>query len=682
MMRKTNFARILLILSVGVWAVSACGPAASTPTPAQVATATVKATAAPATATPSFSDGFTSADPETFVIQEIAGGPATLDVPLVYDSASGEILQNVYETLVFYNREKKAEVVPMLATEVPTIANGGISADGLTYVFKIRKGVNFHSGAEMTAEDVAFSFQRNVLQGGSISPSWLVTEPLLGSTGWNDISDQLDPDGSLELIDNRDMLKTMAADDPAKVSAVCELVKSKIVADNAAGTVTFKLAQPWGPFVITTATGYGGGIQEKSWVAANGGWDGDCATWQNFYAPTYDEQNQKGVGSTTNGTGPYKVKEWGDNEIILEANEDYWVTEPLWAGAPTGAPALKTVIIKFVEEFSTRFAAFQAGDADIIQAGSAENWPVMDEQVGATCDTNGVCTIDDPELPFVRYIKQDAAQRTDAFFNFKINVEGGNDFIGSGKLDGNGVPPDFFSDVHVRRAFAYCFDWDIFITDVQQGEGVQANNVMLIGETGDEPNGAHYSYDPAKCESEFKASTWTSEDGKSLWDTGFRLTVGYNAGNTTRQSVAQIFRDNISAVNPLFKVESQSLEWPNYLEAYQGKKLPFFIIAWGEDIPDPHNWTFTYTKGAFGGKQGMPADLLAQFEPLVQKGAAESDPVKRAAIYKDFNKLYFENVPAVLLAQAGARFYFQRWVNGYYTNALYSYLYYYVLSKN
>jgi peptide/nickel transport system substrate-binding protein len=677
MMHKSNFAKILLILCVGVLAITACTPA-GTATPEQIATATLKATLAP-TDVPSFSDGFASADPKTFVIQEIAGGPATLDVPLVYDTASGEILQNVYETLVFYNRDKKAEVVPMLATEVPTIANGGISADGLTYTFKIRKGVNFHSGAEMTAEDVAFSFQRFILQAGSISAAWLMTEPLLGSTSYNDITDQLDPDGSKGLIDSRDALK---AEDPAALTSLCEKVKSKIVADNAAGTVTFKLAQSWGPFIITLATSYGGGITEKAWVAANGGWDGDCATWQNFYAPTYDEQNQKGVGSTTNGTGPYKLKEWGDNEIILEANENYWVKQPLWSGAPTGAPAIKTVIIKYVEEFSTRFAAFQAGDADIIQAGSGENWPIMDEQVGATCDQAGVCTIDDPELPFVRYVKQDNAARTDAFFNFKINTDGGNDFIGSGKLDGNGVPFDFFSDVHVRRAFAYCFDWDIYIKDVQQGEGTQANNVMLLGEIGDEADGAHYSYDPAKCESEFKASTWKSEDGKSLWDTGFRLTIGYNAGNTARQSVAQIFRDNISAVNPLFKVESQSLEWPNYLEAYQGKKLPFFIIGWGEDIPDPHNWTFTYSAGNYGGKQGLPQELLDQFEPLVQKGAAESDPVKRAAIYKEFNKLYFENVPAVLLAQAGARFYFQRWVNGYYTNALYSYLYYYVLSKN
>ena len=656
MMRKRTIATIITTVTVALLVLSACG--------AQGA---------------NFAAGFKSKDPATFVVQEIAGGPPTLDVALTYDTAAGEILQSTYETLVFYDRESKSDLVPMLATEIPTLKNGGISADGLTYTFKIRKGVNFHSGEEMTPEDVAFSLQRNILQAGSISPAWLVTEPILGSTSYNDITDQLDPDGSKGLIDNREGLKE---EDPATLAGVCETVKSKIVADSAAGTVTFHLAQPWGPFIITLATAYGGGITQKAWVAANGGWDGDCATWQNFYAPTYDEVNQKGIGSTTNGTGPYKLKEWGDNEIILEANENYWVTKPLWAGGPTGAPKIKTVIIKYVEEFSTRFAAFQAGDADIIQAGSPENWPVMDELVGATCDTKGVCKIDDAAKPFVRYVKQDNAARQDAFFNFKINTEGGNDFIGSGKIDGNGVPPNFFSDVHVRRAFNYCFDWEIYIRDVQQNEGTQANNVMLLGEIGDEPNGAHYSYDAAKCAEEFKASTWKSEDGKSLWDVGFRLTVGYNAGNQSRQSVAQIFRDNISAVNPLFKVESSSLEWPNYLEAYQGKKLPFFIIGWGEDIPDPHNWTFTYSAGNYGGKQGLPQELQDQFKPLVQKGAAESDPAKRATIYKEFNKLYYENVPAVLLSQMGQRFYFQRWVNGYYTNALYGYLYYYTLSKS
>jgi peptide/nickel transport system substrate-binding protein len=679
MMRKSNFAKVLLILCIGVLVVSACGPAA-TATPAATSAPKPTEKAGGPTSIPEtidFSKGFASKDPTTFVMLEF-GGVDTLDSALAYDSASGEVLQQTYDTLIFYNRENTSELVPMLATEVPSAANGGISTDGLTYTFRIRKGVLFHNGDEMKPSDVAFTFQRGILQGGTRSPQWLLAEPILGSTSNNDVTDQLDPDGSKGILDDRDAL---AAEDPAELAAVCEKVKDAIVADDQAGTVTFKLAQSWGPFLVTLA-GYWAGIQEQSWVAASGGWDGDCGTWQNYYAPSPDEQNEKAIGKGENGTGPYKLKEWGDQEIILESNEDYWVTEPLWQGGPTGAPAIKTVILKYIDEFSTRFAAFQAGDADGILPGSPENWAQLDTLVGATCDTNGACNIDDAANPAVRYVKQLSSARTDAFLVMNINTEGGNTFIGSGKLDGNGIPPDFFSDVHVRRAFAYCFDWDTYITDVQQGEGTQATNVMLRGEIGDDPMGAKYSYDPIKCEEEFKASTLTSEDGQSLWDTGFRMTITYNSGNQMRQSITQIWQSNIAEVNPKFVIETSAIEWSDYLDAVFSSKMPMFVIAWGEDIPDPHNWTFTYTLGAYGHFQRFPQDLIDQFEPLVMDGVHESDPVKRAAIYKDFNQLFYEQVPTILLSQMGQRYYFQRWVNGYFTNPLYSLFYYYTLSKN
>ena len=43
-------------------------------------------------------------------------------------------------------------------------------------------------------------------------------------------------------------------------------------------------------------------------------------------------------------------------------------------------------------------------------------------------------------------------------FNYKINTEANPD-VGSGRLDGGGIPADFFADVHVRRGFAYAFDY-------------------------------------------------------------------------------------------------------------------------------------------------------------------------------------------------------------------------------
>jgi peptide/nickel transport system substrate-binding protein len=46
---------------------------------------------------------------------------------------------------------------PELATEVPTKANGGVSADGLTITYHIRKGVKWSDGAPFDADDVVFS---------------------------------------------------------------------------------------------------------------------------------------------------------------------------------------------------------------------------------------------------------------------------------------------------------------------------------------------------------------------------------------------------------------------------------------------------------------------------------------------------------------------------------------------
>lgn len=52
-----------------------------------------------------------------------------------------------------------ATLVPRLAKEVPTLENGGISKDGLTYTFKLVTA-KFHDGKPLTAKDVVYSFNR------------------------------------------------------------------------------------------------------------------------------------------------------------------------------------------------------------------------------------------------------------------------------------------------------------------------------------------------------------------------------------------------------------------------------------------------------------------------------------------------------------------------------------------
>ena len=100
-------------------------------------------------------------NPERMVYAAI-GGPETMDPHWSYDSASGEIIFQVYDNLIAYDGESLSEFVPMLSTEVPSAENGMISEDGLTYTFPIRKEVKFHNDAELTPEDVEYSVDKKL----------------------------------------------------------------------------------------------------------------------------------------------------------------------------------------------------------------------------------------------------------------------------------------------------------------------------------------------------------------------------------------------------------------------------------------------------------------------------------------------------------------------------------------
>jgi len=667
----------LLIIAALLLGACARARASGTPLPTAAASAALTTPAAPVR----------SKDSSTLTYDTSSGDPETLDTAFDYEVMGGMIIQNTYDTLIFYNKDKADKFVPQLATGVPSQANGGISADGRTYTFKIRAGVKFHNGDTLTPDDVAFTFQRGLLQGGLKSPQWLLFQPILGlaasPSGNNDITDLLDPGGKLgnEPADQlkADLLKA----DPARLLAACQAVTSAIVADDTAGTVTVHLAQPWGPFLATLANAWGS-IVDKQWIGANGGWDGDCHTWQNFYQPTLADVNKLKLSSAENGTGPYQLDHWtAGQEIVLKAFDGYWRTQPAWTGGPSGVPRLKSIVIKLdVGQLADRLAALKSGQTDMIDPGSPTDWPQMDALVGETCPEVNLCSASAGSGHPLRVIKNlPAASRSDVFFNFKIDTTGGNDFIGSGQLDGNGIPPDFFADAHVRRAFNDCFDWATYLKEVQLGEGLQSFDVMLPGEIGYSDQDPHYAYDPNKCKSELQEAPLKSADGRSLWDIGFRMSLGYDTGNTQRQVIAQILSQDLKAVNPKFVITPAEMTAQALDTAQQAHKLPVWVTSWLEDIHDPHDWVVVYVTGTFAQQQSLPHDLAQPLSALINQAVQQTDPDKRAALYQQFNQAFYAAAPDILLTVQNGRQYEQRWVQGYYYNPIYSGLYFYALSK-
>ena len=60
-----------------------------------------------------------------------------------------------YEPLAVWDTE--GNLIPALAAEIPTRANGGVTADGRSVTWKLKRGVKWHDGRDFTADDVVFT---------------------------------------------------------------------------------------------------------------------------------------------------------------------------------------------------------------------------------------------------------------------------------------------------------------------------------------------------------------------------------------------------------------------------------------------------------------------------------------------------------------------------------------------
>ncbi len=80
---------------------------------------------------------------------------ATLDAAIGYDWVNWSMIKSLYSRLMDYT-PGTADLVPSLAESFE------VSPDGMTYTFKLRKGVKFTNGRELVASDVQYSIARAV----------------------------------------------------------------------------------------------------------------------------------------------------------------------------------------------------------------------------------------------------------------------------------------------------------------------------------------------------------------------------------------------------------------------------------------------------------------------------------------------------------------------------------------
>ncbi|AFL53409.1 peptide/nickel transport system substrate-binding protein [Sinorhizobium fredii] len=227
----------------------------------------------------------------------------TMDPGEAFELSTAEMTSNTYSLLVRLDLNDTSKVVGDLAD------SWTVSDDGLTYTFKLKPDMKFASGNPITAEDVAYSFERAVKL--DKSPAFILTQ--FGLTGDNVAE------------------KAKAADEQ---------------------TFVFTVDQPYAPsFVLNCLTATVASVVDKKLVLEH----------VKSVEPTKDYKYDNDFGNEWlktgyAGSGPFKLREWRANEVVaLERNDNYY-----------GEPAkLARVIYRHMKESSGQRLALEAGDIDV-----------------------------------------------------------------------------------------------------------------------------------------------------------------------------------------------------------------------------------------------------------------------------------------------------------------------------
>ncbi|GGL10516.1 ABC transporter substrate-binding protein [Deinococcus radiotolerans] len=515
-----------------------------------------------------------AAPKDTLVYQSSSDIP-TMDPGVTYDTASGAVVENIYETLLTYSGSSLTKLEPLLATKW-AISNGG-----KTYTFDLRKGVKFHSGNAFTCADAEYTFERNLVTNSAESGNWFLAESLLGA-GAN------------------------AADDKTITWARID----KAVECNNAGQLVFTLPGVDPAFLAKLAF-VGQSVVDSKYAASIGEWNGKEATWKDWIGK--DLSNSK-LSQAPSGTGAYKLVRKDANTVLATAFDGYWGKKP----------AIKNVIFQKVSELAARQQAFLRGDADLIDGGGRA---VDEEQIKGKSGVNWV-----DNLP----------NTTASAFFMNENIKN-TALLGSGKLDGKGIPATFFKDANVRRAFSYAFNYEQYIQDVQKGKGKQRTMLLPDLFPGYDGKINTYTFDKAKAEAFFKRAY-----GGQLWKNGFTLTSNYRAGSVGAQTAMEILKRNVESLNPKFKINIQAKQWSEMLKDSKDGKEAMTILAWAPDYADPDNFMYTfYSSNGYYFPRSAWKD--SQVDKWLDQARNTVNTAERNRLYSLVGKKAYEQAPYILI---------------------------------
>ena len=506
-----------------------------------------------------------------------------LDPISANDLYSSTVIAQMYEGLLEYNYQKRPFTLqPALAEAMPEV-----SKDGLTYTFKIKKGVKFHDnaafkdgkGREITAQDFIYSWKRLADPRNASEGFWIFDGKIKGLNEW------------------AQMVKAEKANYDTPVEGLAATDNNTLVVKltGVYHQLPFVLAMPFASIVPKEAV----------------------------------EKYGKEFLNNPVGTGPFvleKSADWVRNsKITLKKNPSYRPETYPTEGAPGDAekgllvdagkqvPFIDKLVFNEIVEDQPRWQNGLKGNFDWfdIPKDNFEN-AVKDNKIAPELGAKAMALDVTPALEV-------------AYVGFNMTDKE----LGKNKL--------------LRQAISKAYDSKTYIQKFLNGRGVAAQGPIPPGVDAydDVYKNPNAEFDLAKAK-ELLAKAGFPE-GKGAPE----LTYEGLSDATARQG-AEFFAQSMAAIG--IKVKINSNTWPQFQEKIKGQKAQIFGIAWGADYPDAQNFfQLFYSKNKTPGPNDSSFTNL-EFDKLYEESLKLPAGEERTKLYRKLRDIVADESPWIFNA--------------------------------
>jgi peptide/nickel transport system substrate-binding protein len=307
-----------------------------------------------------------------------------------------------------------------------------------------------------------------------------------------------------------------------------------------------------------------------------------------------DDQGQEWLVSNSAGSGPFTIVRWEPGNLYeFAADPDYWKG---WEN-----PHVDGYIHQVSAESSTKRIALQNGDIQMAEWLSPQDKTIL-------AKAPGVVVPMDPSI---------------STYTIKLN---------------NKVGPT--SDVNVRRAMSYAFDYDAMI-EILGGFGTRIAGPLSTALAGARQDPV-YQTDLDKAKEELAKSADYAD--------GFEIDFVYVTGLEEERQTGQILADQLSNLN--IKVNVVGMEWANAVALFADAETSpaMFPIYSGSDYPDADNYLWqSFHSSSAGTWTGADHYANPDVDSLLEQARAATDEATRTDLYDQVQGIVIDDAVEIYL---------------------------------